>query len=402
MSIDVARAVADTVLYEGYVLYPYRASAQKNRSRWQFGVLMPPDFAAADPSETSGARAEVVAAVANAFTVRVALRFLQVQRRSVHAVRAGAIPVTEWDEAVEHELTYLLDRARPRHDVRIPGGVERETRYDNGAVVAEVVRERLPLSATLTLTAEDLPGTPRAVRLRARVDNHTDSGTPAGARTDALPAALVAAHLILAIEGGAFVSMVDPPQWAAEAVAGCGSSGLWPVLAGPPGRADVMLAAPIILYDHPEVAPESPADLYDATEIDEILLLRTRALTDAEKREARATDPRAAAVLDRADALDGPTLARLHGTLREAAPLAVTVDGRRVARGATVVLRPGTRRADAQDMFLVGRTALVEDVLFDVDDRPYLAVTLTDDPGADVMRGHGRFLYFAPDEVEPA
>jgi hypothetical protein len=66
-----------------------------------------------------------------------------------------------------------------------------------------------------------------------------------------------------------------------------------------------------------------------------------------------------------------------------------------------VILRPGRRRADAQDMFLAGRAALVEAVLLDVDDTAYLAVTLADDPAADLQAAHGRFLYFAPDEVEP-
>jgi hypothetical protein len=205
-------------------------------------------------------------------------------------------------------------------------------------------------------------------------------------------------------------------------VAGCVNIGTWPVLAGPSGQRDVALCAPIILYDHPEIAPESPGDLFDATEIDEILTLRTLALSDAEKREARLTDPRAAAVIDRTEALDGGQLQALHGTIRYLRPLAGTGDpwwdpdvdasvsprtdtvqiaGRPVASGSRVRLRPGTRRADAQDMFLTGRVATVEAVLQDVDDKPYLAVTLVEDPGADIQRSHGRFLYFAPDEVEP-
>jgi hypothetical protein len=222
--------------------------------------------------------------------------------------------------------------------------------------------------------------------------------------------------------------MVDPPEWAAGAVAGCENIGTWPVLAGPAGQRDVVLCAPIILYDHPEIAPESPGDLFDATEIDEILTLRTLALSDAEKREARATDPRAAAVIDRTESLDGSQLERLHGAIRylravpgtgsqadEPVPWwdpdadagvsphtdTVVIAGRRVGSGSAVRLRPGARRADAQDMFLAGRLATVEAVLLDVDDNPYLAVTLADDPGADVQRSHGRFRYFAPDEVEP-
>ncbi|HEY7012950.1 MAG TPA: hypothetical protein VH480_09355, partial [Streptosporangiaceae bacterium] len=170
---------------------------------------------------------------------------------------------------------------------------------------------------------------------------------------------------------------------------------------------------------------------------DEILTLRTMALSDEEKAEARATDPRAAALLDRVDSMDPQVLARLHGTLRlpggsprpaaeppvltEAGEIqgavpwwdpdadasvspdtdTVTIDGRAVARGSLVRLRPGTRRADAQDMFLVGRIAEVQAVLHDVEDNPYLAVSLAGQPDEDLRIAHGRFLYFMPDEVEP-
>jgi hypothetical protein len=238
--------------------------------------------------------------------------------------------------------------------------------------------------------------------------------------------------------------MTDPPEWASQEVGACQNTGCWPVLAAPGDSHQVMLAAPIILPDHPEVAPESPGELYDGTEIDEILTLRTLALSDEEKAAARATDPRAAALIDRVDAMDAPTMERLHGTIRAmsgprrpaARPPAgsadgaldgpagaggldvpwwdpgadasvspgtdaVLVNGQRVARGSRVILRPGSRRADAQDMFLAGRAALVEAVLLDVDDAVYLAVTLADDPAADLQSAHGRFRYFAPDEVEP-
>jgi hypothetical protein len=200
-----------------------------------------------------------------------------------------------------------------------------------------------------------------------------------------------------------------------------------------------VLSSPIILYDHPELAPESPGELYDGTEIDEILTLRTLALSDEEKLEARATDPRAAALIDRVEAMDAPAMERLHGTIRGLRPAAehhghgaeasgrvpadydpavpwwdpeadasvspatdsVTIAGQAVARGSLVRLRPGARRADAQDMFLAGRIAEVQAVLYDVEDRPYLAVSLTDHPDPDLSIAHGRFLYFMPDEVEP-
>ncbi|HVH05821.1 MAG TPA: hypothetical protein VNE71_07475, partial [Myxococcota bacterium] len=192
----------------------------------------------------------------------------------------------------------------------------------------------------------------------------------------------------------------------------------------------LLLAAPIILSDHPEVAPESPGDLFDATEIDEILSLRTMTLTEAEKREARATDPRAAAIIDRCDHLSPELLDRLHGAVRSLRPVeptavaeperippdpglwegwtdptvpgegTVMIAGVAVARGSRVRLAP-SRRADAQDFLLRDRAALVAGVFEDLDGRTYLGVTLEDDPAVEWIPGHGRYYYFFPDEVVP-
>jgi hypothetical protein len=399
MSFDV-RAVADAVLYEGYLLYPYHASAQKNRSRWQFGVLMPPGYAAADPSERSMAQAECVFEHSGRPSAEVAVRFLQVQRRRTRDVAAlnPMVPAV-WDEAVEQEVTVTV--ANPRllgeGSVRlfaIPGS---ELSEEEAGV--RVCRHRERLAGSVSVRTTPLPGPWQAARLTVGVTNQTGVTSGGMTRDEALPSALVAVHMIITLSGGSFVSMTDPPEWASAEVGGCENIGCWPVLAGPRGSRQVMLAAPIILPDHPQLAPESPGTLYDGTEIDEILTLRTLALTDDEKAAARATDPRSAALIDRIDAMDPQSLARLHGTMRE--PAAVTVAGHRIARGSTVKLCPGVRRADAQDMFLAGRTAIVEEVLTDVDDTAYLAVSLADDPGADLRSAHGRFLYFAPDEVEP-
>ena len=254
--------------------------------------------------------------------------------------------------------------------------------------------------------------------------------------------------------------MTDPPEWASAAVADCTNIGTWPVLAGPEDCRDLMLSSPVIIYDHPEIAAESAGPLFDGTEIDEILTLRTLALTDAEKQLARATDGRAAELIDRLDDIPPQMLERMHGAIRylkstqsgenppttpRKGPFAgasafpppqpcdgidwpapevtdrppvpwwdpgsdatvspetdsVLVDGVRIARDSRVLMQPGARRADAQDLFLAGREAVVEAVLHDVDGQVHLAVTPADDPAADLNRNHGRFLYFAPDEVRP-
>ena len=431
MNLDSARRVADAVLYEGYILYPYRASAQKNRSRWQFGVVMSPGYAAADPSESAFAQTECVFEHTGQPAVEVLVRFLQVQRRSVDPPSDS---VASWDEAVEREVAVQVDPAALLGGGKvqgfvIPGGEDRE-QGGPGFPHGSVIRRREGLAGTVTVSARPAAGPWQAARLLVRVRNLAVPDPVPRTREQALATALVAAHVIIGVSGGRFISMTDPPQWAKPEVDACENTGLWPVLAGADGGAQVVLSSPIILYDHPELAPESPGDLYDGTEIDEILTLRTLALSDAEKLEARATDPRAAALLDRVEGLDAQAITRLHGTVRnprdagaatspaagDSAPPwwdpesdasvspdtdAVTIGGTRVARGSRVRLRPGIRRSDAQDMFLTGRVAVVEAVLFDVADVPYLAVSLADDPDEDLRAAHGRFLYFAPDEVEP-
>ena len=429
MNVDAVRRMADAVLYEGYILYPYRASAQKNHSRWQFGVVMAPGYTAVDPSESAFTQTECVLEHSGQPEIQIILRFLQVQRRTVEA--SSRAP--SWDEAVEREIEFtvacadLLGEGRVKEFV-IPGGEEREPLAGDGTGTGLAIRRREPLAGAVSVLAIPVPGPWQAVRLRIRVENRTTVDPPPERREDALPWALVAAHMIISVSGGEFISLTDPPIWAQPAVAECQNVGGWPVLADPDGGRRVMLSSPIILYDHPELAPESPGELYDGTEIDEILTLRTLALSDDEKLEARATDPRAAALIDRVESMDAQTMARLHGTVRslrtaaggQGAPDAavpwwdpdaeaavspdtdtVTIAGQQVARGSRVRLQPGARRSDAQDMFLTGRIAEVQAVLYDVDDRPYLAVSLADDPDEDLRAAHGRFLYFTTDEVEP-
>jgi hypothetical protein len=166
---------------------------------------------------------------------------------------------------------------------------------------------------------------------------------------------------------------------------------VWPVLVGDPARADTLLCSPIFVDDFPRIAPESPVELFDSGEIDEILILRILTLTDAEKQEMRA-DPRARALLERVEALDEAALRRLHGSTRRA----------RFADGDRVRLRPKAG-ADILDLALRGRAATVVSVVEDVDDRVHLAVVVDDDPGRDLgARGlPGHRFFFALDEVEP-
>jgi hypothetical protein len=412
--LETARKIADAVLYEGYLLYPYRASAVKNKVRWQFGVYVPPGFTLTE--EPSFCQTECLLDGGELLHVRT--RFLHVQARTSETAEP-------YDEAAEREIDFVwridhLLTGEQVSDSRIPGGQER---------VDGVTRTWEPLDVRVIATAERLPGPYGAVRLRLRLEN--TSGWTGDERPEALRHSLIAAHTLIAVTGGTFVSLVDPPEWARPAVGECENLRTWPVLI----EDDLVLSSPIILEDRPQIAPESPGDLFDATEIDEILSLRTLTLTEEEKAEARATDPRAAEIIDRVDAMPPELLERLHGAIRAPGPRRgwdraadldevpvfttekpwwdpgadasvspetdrITVAGQEVGRGSKVRLRPAGR-ADAQDMFLLGRVATVEAVLFDVDGSQHLAVTIDEDPGTDLRRAQGRFWYFAPDDVEP-
>jgi hypothetical protein len=518
-----ARRVADAVLYEGYLLYPYRASAQKNQARFQFGVLVPPAYGAADASERTASQTECLAECADEAEVEVLLRFLQLVPRTVQEVPAdggelravGVLNVggdehRPWDEAEEREqyaaasVAELL-RGDKSLEFHIGAGETSEDITDAaGRVAGRLVRRWAALNGVIELQAERTAGPYGALRLRVRVENRTAPAVAPDTRNGALGHSLIAAHVLIAVPGGKFLSLTDPPEWAAAEVAACANVGTWPVLTGPEDCKDLVLSAPVILYDHPEIAAESAGDLFDATEIDEILTLRTLALTDSEKRDARATDPRVAELIDRLDGMPPEMIERLHGAIRYLGPAVrgmgpaaggigsvvgdigpviggvgpvvggvgsaardmplavkdvrpaagdvrstasgiwsaaagapeaggvafesdvpwwdpgsdasvspetdhVVIDGVPLARGSKVILRPGagrggaggSRRADAQDLFLAGRTALVEAVLNDVDGQVHVAVILDDDPAPDLRRDQGRFLYFAPDELEP-
>ncbi|HYZ56997.1 MAG TPA: hypothetical protein VE733_26340 [Streptosporangiaceae bacterium] len=464
-----ARRVADAILYEGYLLYPYRQSSRKNQARFQFGVLMPPAYRSVDDSEPSASQTECLVECPDDARVEIAVRFLHVRHRTVQAVspeagklrdvaslRVEGTEFTAWTEAAEREEQVDLavsDLAGPGAEVpfHIGSGESAEDLAGSRGVRAGRLTHRwAALDGVIRVQAERVAGPYRALRLRVRVENHSHPDGPLGGRDDGLRYALIAAHSLIGVPGGSFISMTDHPEWAAAEVAACTNIGTWPVLAGPAGCRDLMLSSPVILYDHPEIAPESAGDLFDATEIDEILTLRTMALTDEEKQEARATDPRAADLIDRLDGLPPEMLERLHGAIRYLEPASgpvpspaytaagpfpgaaaaadpgafeppsapwwdpgadtsvspetdhVVIEGIRIARGSRVRMRPGTRRADAQDLFLIGREALVEAVLHDVDGQVHVAVSPVSDPVAELQRSHGRFLYFAPDELEPA
>lgn len=433
---DRARAVADAVLYEGYLLYPYRASARKNQTRWQFGVLGPPGSFDAGIGEQDSIAAQFL--VDGAARITLVVRFLQLQHRAVERDKGGGRfePVDElttpagswvtWDEAVEHEESFgpfpIQDATRQwTMSLTAPAATDIE-RVEGG----RLIRQRREVRAAVIVDVEPDGALARA---SARI---TNTGTTAGDNGDAIARSLIGTHIIAEVTGGEFISLLEPAPQAADAVSRCHQHRCFPVLVGPPGTADLLLISPIILYDHPEIAEQSGGELYDSTEIDEILTLRIMTMTDDEKAQARATDPLAARIIDRCDAMSPEAMQRLHGVLRDPHggeqgsetglipeipdgvqwwdPQAdnavrpdidaVLVDGIPVSRGSRVRLHPA-RRADAQDLFFDGKTARVTSVHEDVDGNQHVGVVVEDDPAADLHDWYGRYLYFAPDEVEP-
>jgi len=432
---DRARTIADAVLYEGYLLYPYRANSAKNQTRWQFGVLGPHGAADAGIGEDDSLSAQVLVTPQGNPTVSIVVRFLQLQHRGVEKdigggrfepadeLSSGSQSWLRWDEAVEREISFGpigIESGLPQTlPIEIDAGTDIEM-VDGG----RLVRTRRALRAELTIAAEHDDG---YVRLTMAVRN---CAPPAEDKDEAIAVSLIGTHLVAEVNDGDFVSLLEPPASADDAVARCGHHRCFPVLAGPTGDHALMLVSPIILYDHPEIAEQSEGALYDSTEIDEILTLRVMTMTDEEKAQARATDPRAAQIIDRCDSMSPEAMLNLHGVLRNPHALqddsglipeipdgvdwwdpladnavapdldAVLVNGVRVSRGTRVRLHP-SRRADAQDLFFADKIARVTSVHETVDGDQHVGVVIEDDPAADLHEWYGRYLYFAPDEVEP-
>lgn len=358
--------IVRTCLYEGYLLWPYRRSALKNTKRWTFGGVFPRSCASA-LGEPDRMRTEVLLDTsghpADRVEVTVRVRFLHVVDRGV--VREGPDgpePVDEltvdgerhltWQEASEREvrlpvaLGSVLDGPM-RTALDVPAGTDREPLVDRaGRTVGALVRRWNALSGTVEIGA--VPVVDGVHRLTVRVENTTPCPAPdpdaRDARERACSYALVSTHTVLHSGTGRFVSLLDPPERLRAAVSECRNQGTWPVLvdddatglaadgagrsasedtggeAGAGSFARTVLSSPVTLYDFPEVAPESPGDLFDGTEIDRLLILGVMSLTEEEQREARACDPRAREILDRCAGLDPDELLALHGTIREFRP----------------------------------------------------------------------------------
>jgi hydrogenase maturation protease len=313
MNTHLVDRIVHAVLYEGYILYPYRRSI-KNRQRWTFGGLYPEAYCKVQGgSDAAGNQTECLVEGGPATALHITVRFLHLMERLTEG--------QSWQEAEEHRIesdclpiSDILDRPWLHH-FSFPG--KRWLESKNGQT-----RERRQemIEGSIEVRAAGLEG--RLFKLSVRVSNLTPLANElVRDRDEALLRSLVSTHAILHVQRGAFVSLADPPEQWREAAGSCRNIGTWPVLVGDDGDRDTMLSSPIILYDYPKVAPESPGDLFDATEIDEILTLRILTLTDEEKRAAAALDPRCKELLARTESLAREQLMGLHGTFRGLRPV---------------------------------------------------------------------------------
>jgi hypothetical protein len=210
---QVVERIVNSLLYEGYLLYPYRKSALKNQDRWHFGIIHPKD------RHPSSMTTECLLEGSPTSFVDVEVRFLRVESRS--------------SEGIERRIAL----PRPFYGF---GMCRREMVFGDLRCVLEVSVMRVQ---------QEL----RRIRVHIKNDTSLASGI------DPLSHSMVSTHTILSAHHGQFVSLLEPPPEFSEAAAACRNEGTWPVLVGQAPDRDCVLSSPIIVYDYPLVAAESGA-----------------------------------------------------------------------------------------------------------------------------------------------
>ena len=420
MNFADVEAVANAILFEGYILYPYRPSAIKNRQRWNFGTLCPESHAAVQkPPERSGFKTQTLVECDADGGITACVRFLQLfcplnrdsrwKEGFARTRTVRALKISNLCAGVE----YAFDFSQPDEDEQeaLPPDFVPRRQFGRLAISATRLDEGL-------------------YRLQASFFNESPAGSDGISLEEAQELGFTSAHLLLGVERGSFISLLDPPAEFEAAAKACRQDGVYPVLVGAEESRSRMLCSPIILYDYPQVAPESAGDFFDGTEMDEMLALRVLSLTDEEKAAVRAGDPHARAILERTEALPEEQWMKVHGAVRSlraiergeashtivpparalaADPFAerppvesVRAFGVELHRGDRVRLWP-QKKADILDMAMAGQIAIIETIEEDLEDNVHLAVVLEDDPGRDMgmLRQAGHRFFYALDEVEP-
>jgi hypothetical protein len=349
MNLGVVEQIAKAVLYEGYMLYPYCPSSVKNQQRWNFGVLCPRSYSEAqNGGEAWTMQTECLVEGSSLTGLEVRVRFLQLVARSVGELivpmselspgempefqRADKLAVNgrvyrPWQEAVEREVTVPVCNVEALGESPIvqafafPAEKQFEhLRESDGRIVGILERDRNALFGEVEVTGARWNNGVFKVSVRIRNTTPFEVGKDSS-RDDALLSSTASTHTVLGVQDGRFVSLIAPPERLSEFAASCENIGTWPVLVGEEGQCDTLLSSRIILYDYPQIAPESVGDLFDGTEIDEILSLRIMTLTDEEKREMSQSDDRARQMLERTESMPAEQFMKLHGVLRGLRPL---------------------------------------------------------------------------------
>jgi hypothetical protein len=437
--------IVNAVLYEGYILYPYRPSSKKNcRGRFTFGRVYPRAYSDAQlGAEPCAIQTEcLLRSHTDSPTIDVVVRFLQPMWRLVGEFATPLVQWPDeaephfklvpglslngklyqpWQEAVERTVSVpplWLQHSQGRsvsHPFCFPATRALEPiRDEQGGVAAVLVRRQDALGGQVEIEAA--PWDAGGFKVTVRIVNETVIPRPSLEDQDAvLMRTFASTHTILQVQGGEFISLTEPPPEYQPAAAACRNLGTWPVLVGDEaaGQRDTLLSSPIILPDYPQIAPESRGDFFDGTEIDEMLTLRVLTLTDDEKREMRSADECARRILERTEALPPDHLYQMHGTMRDGRAAedffnarrpteCISMDGVPIKAGDRVRIRP-KGRADAMDLLLAGKIAIVEAVEQDAESQFHLAVVMEDDPGKDLglLRQPGHRFFYGVDEVEP-
>jgi hypothetical protein len=303
MNFATVEKIANAVLYEGYILYPYRPSSTKNRQRWNFGTLYPRDFADAQhPAEPHRMSTECLLTGGTDAKLDVRVRFLQLAQR-----QDPAEGTANWEEGVE--------RSADQKNLLITDLVQHSAIFDLQFGPGDATAAQNHLTCQLEIQAEALQE--GLFRLHLELTNlSVVENAATSERERMLASSLTSAHLLLGATGSEFISLLDPPEQFRAAAAACHNKGVFPVLVGDEGQRSILLCSPIILYDYPQIAPESAGDFFDGTEMDEMLALRVLTLTDEEKQEMRQGDVRARAILERTETLPAEHLMKVHGAIR--------------------------------------------------------------------------------------
>ena len=334
--------------------------------------------------------------------------------------RVGEQLYQTWQEVVEQKVevpTFPLREAwQTAHEFEFPSSRALEPiRGEDGKIDAVLVRRQDAVRGAIEVMAQPIDET--VFKITVRILNRTPVPPNELENQSAIiMRTFTSTHTILHAQGGEWLSLTDPPPPMRKRPR--------PAKISTPGRCssaiqaknerDAMLSSPIILYDYPQIAPESPGDLFDGLEIDEILTLRVMAMSDAEKIEMRQVDEQARKILERTENMSSDHLLKMHGVMRSVRSSnedffnpstrleSATVGDMQVKAGDRVRIRP-KKRADVMDMALDGKIAVIEAVEQDVEGGVQLALVLDDDPGRDLgmMRQPGHRFFYATDEVEP-